>query len=638
MPTISLKDALKNGLSKGFKQPKSELSLDKALNMVVGASSTYPFQPYVEYTPSNGWAFPIPQFFEGHEAYYLFYADEIFVCPRDFSTETELDYVDYYSREATTLAADGGPWTFARTHTGFVACNATNFVIYTVADDEVLVCPLLAKVCCVFRNRLMLGNLDTVLQEFTALGISSNQVDSFGEGVGPRSVYWTKPSMEDLQFMLDFYKYAVNDPSDFGTSVELGVRDSLFWTLDATFALTGGLPATALTGTDAAIADEAIVILAKEATADYNFISPNTKVTFKATFTEGSLNVKFFHGTTELEFMGQEDISQNRTYYYLVSVPEDTTEDFTCVFTATAEFSGTISLITVAQSSCSITRNNWLEGAAVLDFGFYPNLCADAVTALKPLGDGVAAYGANNCWYLFPISEPFVGFGKTRIIDVGPMSSLTLCGPKDFHHFVDSSGMVHELKANLEHREVGYSELFSAYVDGQLKAIYDPIRKLTILSVGVGGSVIPYVLEAGMSYVGQQIYDVVGFVDGDRLCIGAGSFTSTNVLIRTTAMDFDVEGLKTLVSVCVAFGNVGDNKTVTLKARLYYRTSPASAFRVSETVTLDARGEAVFGITGVDFMVEVFSDASTYVNFRIEDINVTYDVAVTNVRALTRRR
>jgi hypothetical protein len=222
----------------------------------------------------------------------------------------------------------------------------------------------------------------------------------------------------------------------------------------------------------------------------------------------------------------------------------------------------------------------------------------DGVTAFTHIsgeGDVPATYGANS-----PALPIMSGLG---IYDRGAVA-----GNDQIHYWIDPTGKMWSLNANLELEERGYEEYFSEATErGEtFVGTYDPIEGDFYFSTEERG----FLLTA--SGLSRSLYRFPNFTSwgGKRYAVekADGNLSGKYAVLETNAFDLRDRSRKTITAV-----NLGYRGGGTVEVALRYKNSASGSWNMTHWVPVSPEGNAAIRVQALEHRVMVrASDPTTF--------------------------
>jgi hypothetical protein len=254
-----------------------------------------------------------------------------------------------------------------------------------------------------------------------------------------------------------------------------------------------------------------------------------------------------------------------------------------------------------------LKRNEW---------GFMPMPWQGTIHCVKSLGKNVAVYGSGGIDVLVQTDAPFPTFGLQHISGVHIADRGAVGGDENVHVFMDDSGTMWRLGADLGLARLGYEEFFSSMPGDDIIVTYniqenefvvsDDSEAYILTSAGLG--------EANQLIMSQEYYDgeIVGIYDA--------SITDAEGRFRTDTFDMGLRTIKQITAIEVGFE--GDT---TLSVGVYTRFNKAGSFIFSGYKVANKEGIVYPLVSGVDFQLRL--KGTDYSKTRITYIVVRYKVS-----------
>lgn len=251
--------------------------------------------------------------------------------------------------------------------------------------------------------------------------------------------------------------------------------------------------------------------------------------------------------------------------------------------------------------------------------GFMPMDWQGSVWCVKPLGDNVVVYGNNGISALIQASGPVPTFGLHPIAKYGIASRTAVGGDENGHVFLDSSGTLWYMGANLQPQRLDYKDTLQQFVGDDISIVQDPQENefhITGTHTTEGRKV--YTLTETGLYRHKHAPTSAFFLSGGMVGIYETLSNFDTVDIRTDTIDFETRSIKTIHSVELS-SSVSSN----LSCRIFYRADSSSDWSYTSILPFDSKGRVDILASGVEFQIQIYD--SDYTNFdRIDYIRVNW--------------
>ena len=142
------------------------------------------------------------------------------------------------------------------------------------------------------------------------------------------------------------------------------------------------------------------------------------------------------------------------------------------------------------QTQVDLLKPYYLDRIKSGAIGFIPMPWQGAVKCLKRMGDAVIAYGDNGVTAIVPQEKNGLAIYRTvDVVDVGVAGRGAVGGDHRQHCFVDNTGTVWYVKADLSAERLGYNEFTAAMTDASIVVTCDPDQWDYYISDGTYGYV-----------------------------------------------------------------------------------------------------------------------------------------------------
>lgn len=206
-----------------------------------------------------------------------------------------------------------------------------------------------------------------------------------------------------------------------------------------------------------------------------------------------------------------------------------------------------------------------------------------------------------------PYASPYPTYGLDHLMSVGISGRGAVGGDDKVHVFVDDSGQVWTINAELEMKRLGYKEYIDNIVAEKIVVTYDPqLREFYICGETQG-----FILtESGMGEMNQLVTSLA--VVDDTLKGIFESISDSEARIVSDIVDMDYRAIKTFESV-----EVGLDTSTVVKAAIDYRYKKSESFTRTPFITLNDEGVARLTTSGLEFRLAL--KATNYA-----DVNIDY--------------
>jgi hypothetical protein len=266
-----------------------------------------------------------------------------------------------------------------------------------------------------------------------------------------------------------------------------------------------------------------------------------------------------------------------------------------------------------------VTGGNYplfLDALQQNDAGFITMSWRGRVWALKPLGKGVVVYGDSGITYLNPIVDPSPTYGKVEISKTGITSPNAVGGDEKQHVFINSSGQLCILTADLQLKDIGYQEYMQMLVqDNTVVVTHDPVNREYNISNGKVG----FCLNENGLYETTTAYTSIINISGVPCAIYDILIPEyNNVIGKTDAFTLGIPGEKLLTWVEVVYEGI-DGLTIAGEYK-----SKGGGFITGPQKPVNNSGVARINLSGEVFRIALYGTRKD--NLRISSITVKAQV------------
>lgn len=254
-----------------------------------------------------------------------------------------------------------------------------------------------------------------------------------------------------------------------------------------------------------------------------------------------------------------------------------------------------------------LRRNEW---------GFMPMPWQGTIECVKSLGNNVAIYGSGGIDVLVQVAEPFPTFGLRHISDMQIADRGAVGGDEGRHIFLDNSGTLWSLSADLRLQQLGYKEFMSTMTDGDIIITHNPQDD----EYSVSSDTKCYILtSAGLGGCNQLITSQ-SYNEGELIGVYDDSVVDIEGRLRTDEFDMGLRSVKQITAVEVGFR--GDT---TLSVGVYSKFNKGGSYIFSGYIPANLEGVAYPLASGVDF--ELAIKGANYTKTNVSYIVVRYKVS-----------
>jgi len=249
------------------------------------------------------------------------------------------------------------------------------------------------------------------------------------------------------------------------------------------------------------------------------------------------------------------------------------------------------------------------------ELGFMPMPWQGSVLCVKPLGKGVAVYGADGIAVLVPTIEPYPTYGLQRVADFGIASRGAVGGSEWGHVLIDSSGNIWKLGNDYSLRKLGYKEYIADILTGEMVISWDAEHDEYYIS---GSSTSLVLTPQGL---GRNPQHITGAHDVSGYFVGVSSTDdSTAVVAVTDIIDFNYRDMKTITTV-----EVGCSVTDNVYVAVDFRYNEKDDWIRTPWIPVNPEGFAHVQITALDVRIAIGTD--NYDRFELDYINVHWQTS-----------
>jgi len=260
------------------------------------------------------------------------------------------------------------------------------------------------------------------------------------------------------------------------------------------------------------------------------------------------------------------------------------------------------------------------------EMGFMPMPWQGKVLCLKPLGKAVMVYGENGVSALVPHAAPVPTFGLVELLNIGIQGRGAVGGDDRNHMFIDTTGDIWYIGADLNPVRKGYQYLFKDKLDETLTIAHDVKQNVFYLCAEDAGYTFS---EAGanprvgeiVNYPTSLIYGQTSSLLDYGLVGGFTDYTSDDTFqVKFDTVDMDVRALKTLQKAEASVTDISD-----LELATDYKYN-GGTFSSSSWLEANDEGWAMPQITALDFRLAVKGTLDTD-DARIDRITATWKLS-----------
>lgn len=211
------------------------------------------------------------------------------------------------------------------------------------------------------------------------------------------------------------------------------------------------------------------------------------------------------------------------------------------------------------------------------------------VLHVKPLGNGVMAYGEDGSAHLMPMVEPQPGFGLHFTSRVGLASRGAVAGDEHRHLFIDPSGTLWSVSPEAGVQRLGFQEYFSPMLGTHIVGSFDPTENEFYFCNDETG----FVYRNGLARV-EKRNTGIAFVDGGLAGITSGIAAEASFV--TQRFDMGLRAIKFIQNMEIAYTGMRD---VEIMARAGYDSEPVDTVWIPVNDT----GACWLNQAGTDFQI-----------------------------------
>lgn len=244
---------------------------------------------------------------------------------------------------------------------------------------------------------------------------------------------------------------------------------------------------------------------------------------------------------------------------------------------------------------------------------------------LLPLGNGVMCYGAHGLTWMYPISDPYPGYGMHYLGQIGALYRGLVGGDISTHLFVDTDYVLWRIDAGNPPtlKRLGYREqmvdALSSTILGNIT--YDDLKQDFYIASDSTGFLLSR--DGGLSEINQRITSIARFhgnLDFDSITAISQDIADNTVEVVTDIIDMESRYIKTITQIDVGATDGSD----TLKVAVSYRFDKDEAFSTTVFTSLEEWGNAESRVSGVEFKFHLSGD--DYTQVEIDYLNIHYSV------------
>lgn len=256
--------------------------------------------------------------------------------------------------------------------------------------------------------------------------------------------------------------------------------------------------------------------------------------------------------------------------------------------------------------------------------GFMPMPFSGSVLCLRPLGGQCMVYGDEGIAAVYTASAPVPTFGLKELTSLGIASRTAVGGDDNEHVFLDSSGSLWHIDAELALTELDFAEDLSALTDSEVTIVKDPQKGDFHIAGKVGGNSVVYTLTKSGLYKHKHAVTSAYFLPKtlDHAAGMVGVYEeiadTDEAIVQTDTFDFGTRDIKTLQGV-----EVGSTANTAIQVKVLYRTNASQSWMETEYRSVSSEGWVDLVVSGVEFQIQVYY--ADYENFeRIDYIRLLW--------------
>ncbi len=256
------------------------------------------------------------------------------------------------------------------------------------------------------------------------------------------------------------------------------------------------------------------------------------------------------------------------------------------------------------------------------ELGFMPLPWQGTVRVVKPLGNGVVAYGENGVAALPAVTAPISTFGMMQIARFGIPHRGAVGGDENRHIFIDEAGTLWSLDADYKLENLGYDEYLIDLV-GQdiIITMGEQEGDFYISGEDFDGNMLNFIYTAtGLARSPHQVTS--GYFTGGDFIGVSDTDEDTEVMLVTGELDFKYRDLKTITTIELG---LDIDSSVEVHVATYYKYDTDLEYSLSEWILVNNEGFARIQMTAHDFKICI--KLSNYINFKLSYANVKWQTS-----------
>lgn len=258
--------------------------------------------------------------------------------------------------------------------------------------------------------------------------------------------------------------------------------------------------------------------------------------------------------------------------------------------------------------------------------GFAPMPYLGKVIDIRPLGQYVIVYSTGGIMALETIASPEPTMRQIPIGQIGVHAQGCVDGDLSKHLFIDQSGSLWLLEANLQLKPLGYREFFSPLLGFGLNVTFSADPKTTDFGeFYLGDGTKNYVYNGVGLYSTDQAVTSANYFQGHTKGFGSDMTVDTYVgELVYDRHDFNWPGKKHIESVYISLAESEDNNedTADVLVAVDYRYAKTEQYKTTSYKAVNADGFVAFPVFGLDFRIRVKVNDFTRVDINGIRVNI----------------
>ena len=256
--------------------------------------------------------------------------------------------------------------------------------------------------------------------------------------------------------------------------------------------------------------------------------------------------------------------------------------------------------------------------------GFMPMPFQGRVTAIKPLGNFLIVYSTEGVAAIDPVVSPAPTY-RTKNLQLGGISSRgAVAGDDKNHVYMDKSGLLMRIKANLEVEPLGYREYLFTSIgkDVLISHVNNPQNLDSFGEFYISdGSKNWGLTENGLFQHGQSITSAYYF-QGVTMGLGSELYNPVDVVgrIGQDIIDFKLPGFKTIEHIRLVgretLWSEEDSIALTVALDYRYKMGDDQSWNTTSYKGVNKEGVVTFPVTALEFRLRIL--ICDYENLDIE--------------------